>query len=61
MLQVVNRLASAFKKQFTVTPVLWERKPILATEHVQEGLISLAECDIVLCMLWSPVGSPLPE
>ena len=60
-LQVLTRLGAEFKHHFTLTPVLWEHEPLLATEHFQEGLVSPAECDIVLCMLWSRVGSPLPE
>jgi len=57
---VLARLASEFKHHFPVVPVLWEHEPLLATEHFQEGLISPAECDIVVCMLWSRLGSPLP-
>jgi WD40 repeat protein len=60
VLQVVSRLAAEFKHHFQVSAVLWEHEPLLATEHFQEGLVSPAECDFVVCMLWSRLGSPLP-
>lgn len=59
--QVIERLHNEFKHFFDVKPVFWEHEPLLATEHFQEGLISPAECDLMVCMLWSRLGSPLPQ
>lgn len=59
--QVIERLHNEFKHFFDVKPVFWEHEPLLATEHFQEGLISPAECDLMVCMLWSRLGSPLPK
>lgn len=59
--QVIDRLHNEFKHFFDVKPVFWEHEPLLATEHFQEGLISPDQCDIMLCMLWSTLGSPLPD
>lgn len=41
-------------------PVLWEREPLLASGHFQDAL-DPATTDIMVCMLWSRLGSPLPE
>lgn len=59
--QVIDRLHNEFKHFFDLKPVFWEHEPLLATEHFQEGLISPDQCDIMLCMLWSTLGSPLPD
>ena len=58
--QVIGRLRAEFQHHFAVKALLWEHEPLLATEHFQEGLVSPAECDIVVCMFWSTLGSPLP-
>lgn len=60
-LQVISRLQADFKHHFDIRPVLWEHEPLLATAHFQEGLIPPSECEVMICLLWSTLGSPLPE
>ena len=60
VLQVIERLGAEFREHFPLEAIVWEHEPLLATEHFQEGLISPAECDLVVCMFWSRLGSPLP-
>jgi AAA ATPase domain len=59
-LNVLTRLRAEFKHHFDVREVLWEFEPLRATEHFQHGLVSPADCDIVVCLFWSRLGSPLP-
>lgn len=52
----------------TLEPVHWQRvgaAPILATQtpqkSIDQGMPRPADCDIVVVMLWSRLGTPLPE
>jgi WD40 repeat protein len=58
---VLERLAREFYHFFEVRPVLWERKPLIATEHFQTMIIPPHETDMVVCILWSRLGVTLPE
>ncbi|MCW5744971.1 MAG: ATP-binding protein, partial [Alphaproteobacteria bacterium] len=58
--RVVHRLAREFAHHFTVEAVLWEREPLLASAHFQDGLIAPHDTDIVVVVLWSRLGLPLP-
>ncbi len=59
--RVVERLDREFGYHFRVEPVLWEREPLIATEHFQTMITPPRETDIVVVILWSRLGSPLPE
>lgn len=56
---VVRKLAREFSHYFIVEPVLWEREPLKATQHFQADL-KPHETDIVVVILWSRLGTPLP-
>jgi len=56
---VVLKLAREFSHYFKVEPVLWEREPLKATQHFQADL-KPHETDIVVVILWSRLGVPLP-
>lgn len=59
---VVNRLQQEFGRFLTLRPVLWETEPMLATGHFQDLIEPLpGACDIVVAILWSRLGTPLPE
>jgi hypothetical protein len=58
--RVVNRLAREFSYHFPIEAVLWEREPLLAT-HLQDLIVPPHETDIVVTVLWSRLGVPLPE
>jgi WD40 repeat protein len=58
---VIERLAREFYHFFEVRPVLWEREPLIATEHFQTMIVPPHETDIVVCILWSRLGVPLAE
>ncbi len=59
--RVVERLDREFGYHFRVEPVLWEREPLIATEHFQTMITPPRETDIVVVILWSRLGSLLPE
>ena len=59
--RVVERLARAFAYRFPVSPVLWEREPLLASQSVQspENIPLPSSTDIVVVILWRRLGVPL--
>ncbi len=59
--RVVQRLAREFSYYFRVEPVLWEREPLLASHHFQELITPPRQTDIVVVVLWSRLGMPLPD
>jgi hypothetical protein len=59
--RVVNRLAREFNYHFRLEAVLWECEPLLATHHFQDLIVPPHETDIVVTVLWSRLGVPLPE
>ena len=58
--RVVARLAREFAYHFRIEPVLWEREPLIATEHFQTMIQPPSETDVVVVILWSKLGTPLP-
>jgi len=58
--RVVARLAREFAYHFRIEPVLWEREPLIATEHFQTMIEPPSRADIVVVILWSKLGTPLP-
>jgi tetratricopeptide (TPR) repeat protein len=60
--RVVNRLAREFSDHFQLEPLLWEREPLVANKLFQDpaNIPRAANCDIVVVILWSRVGVPLP-
>ncbi len=61
--QIIARLDREFAYHFHVEGVLWEREPLVATHHFQdpENIPQPRRSDIVVVILWSRLGVPLPE
>ena len=59
--RVLERLQGEFGNRLELWPVLWEHEPLRATEHFQEQVILPSQTDIVICILWSRLGTRLPE
>ena len=59
--RVIRRLAREFAYHFVVEAVLWEREPLVAGEHFQARIVPPRETDIVVVILWSRLGVPLPS
>ena len=58
---VVERLAQEYRPYFQMQAVLWEEEALTADRTFQAGLTQPEDCDIVLVILWTRLGSPLPE
>jgi hypothetical protein len=59
--RVLHRLQGEFARDVTLEPVLWEHEPMRATGHFQEQIILPSQTDIVVCILWSRLGTRLPS
>lgn len=59
--RVFERLQGAFSNVFDLDVILWEHEPLRATGHYQEELIPPSECDLMIMILWSRLGTRLPE
>lgn len=58
--QVLRRLQSEFEGRGAVEAVDWEHEPLLATASFQEQLPLPSQCDIVVAILWTRLGTRLP-
>jgi tetratricopeptide (TPR) repeat protein len=59
--RVIERLQSEFALFFRLEPILWEHEPLRATAHFQEQIVPPSQTDITVCILWSRLGTRLPE
>jgi len=59
--RVVQRLDREFAYHCRIEPVLWERKPLVATKHFQEDIPLPSASDIVVVIVWTRLGTPLPS
>ncbi|MBK1648240.1 AAA family ATPase [Rhabdochromatium marinum] len=58
---VIERLAQDYLAYFPLRAILWEEEALTADRTFQAGLTQPSECDIVLVILWTRLGSPLPD
>jgi len=58
--RLIARLGREFSSFFQLEAVLWEREPLVATAHFQDSITPPRETDIVVVVLWSRLGVPLP-
>ncbi len=58
---VVEKLAKEYARFFDIRPILWETEPMLASGHFQDAITPPSETDILVLILWSRLGTPLPE
>lgn len=58
---VVESLKKEFARFFEITAYLWEHEAMLATGHFQDVIEPPSQSDIVVLILWSRLGTPLPE
>jgi hypothetical protein len=57
---VIEKLAKTYARFFTIKPILWELEPMLASGHFQDQITPPSESDIVVFIVWSRLGTPLP-
>jgi len=58
---VVESLKKEFARFFEITAYLWEHEAMLATGHFQDVIEPPSNSDIVVLILWSRLGTALPE
>jgi len=58
---VIERLARDYARFCEVRPYLWEYEPMLASGHFQDVIEPPSQSDVVVLILWSRLGTPLPE
>ncbi len=59
--EICARLRQEYLSYFEVQPVLWEEEALTADRNFQDGILRPADCDIVVVVLWTRLGTPLPE
>jgi len=57
---VVDKLAQDYSRFFTLEVYRWEHEPMLASGHFQDAIEPPSTCDIVVLIVWSRLGTPLP-
>jgi len=58
---VIEKLARDYRRFFDIRSDLWETEPMLASGHFQDNITPPADSDIVVLIVWSRLGTPLPE
>jgi tetratricopeptide (TPR) repeat protein len=58
--RVIGRLDAQFGEALQLECIFWEHQPLVATAGFQEQLIRPSETDVVIVILWSRLGTPLP-
>lgn len=58
--RVLARLKGEFADRVEIRPVFWEHEPLLASGSFQAQIVRPSETDIVVCILWSRLGTRLP-
>ena len=58
---VIDKLAQDYSRFFTIESYRWEHEPMLASGISRTRSTRRASFDIVILILWSRLGTPLPE
>lgn len=58
---VIGRLNEEFSGSAYLIPILWEEEPLLASDTFQAQIHPPRETEIYIGILWSRIGSPLPD
>lgn len=58
---VIGRLNEEFFGSAYIIPILWEEEPLLASDTFQAQIHPPHDTDIYVGILWSRIGSPLPD
>src|ERR1700722_13103765 len=58
--QVIEKIAQDYARHFAIEPYLWEYEPMLASGHFQDAIDPPSHFDVVILILESRLGTPLP-
>lgn len=59
--RVITRLAARYRGRLAIEPFFWEHEPVRATASFQPQIPSPADFEILICILWSRLGTRLPK
>ena len=57
--RVIERLAGEFRGRLDLDAYFWEDEPMVHQRTFQEQIPPTTEFDLVICILWSRLGTPL--
>jgi WD40 repeat protein/tetratricopeptide (TPR) repeat protein len=57
--RIVDRLQSEIGEAAKLQPYFWEHEVMVATKDYQENIPHMDDFDMVVCILWSRLGTPL--
>lgn len=58
--RVIERIQGEYVGRLVLEPVLWEHEPLVATSTFQHQIVNPSDTDVVVAILWSRLGTPLP-
>ena len=58
---IVDKLSQDYGRFFSIESYRWEHEAMLASVHFQDAIEPPSAFDIVVLILWSRLGTPLPE
>jgi len=58
---VIDKLSQDYGRFFAIESYRWEHEPMLASGHFQDAIDPPSKADMVILILWSRLGTPLPE
>jgi WD40 repeat protein len=58
---IVDKLSQEYGRFFTIESYRWEHEAMLASKHFQDAIEPPSAFEIVVLILWSRLGTPLPE
>ena len=57
----IERLAQDYARFFKIEPYLWEFEAMVASGHFQDSIEPPSSFDVVVLIVWSRLGTSLPE
>jgi len=58
---IIDRLSQDYSRFFNIQSYRWEHEAMLSSKHFQDAIEPPSAFDIVVLILWSRLGTPLPE
>ena len=58
---LIDKLSQDYSRFFAIESYRWEHEAMIASKHFQDAIEPPSAFDIVILILWSRLGTPLPE
>ena len=58
---IIDKVSQDYSRFFAIESYRWEHEALLASKHFQDAIELPSAFDIVVLILWSRLGTPLPE